>query len=106
MVLHEGQWHGLLYDKRAFSPYLGDPKPEVHEFDIEPSEPSESESGSESEEKTHHRRRNPSLTSSYQPTSRKNRISRTLPKKLTRYHISTPTSNSNEDNKQRQHDYD
>ena len=33
VVLHEGQWYELRYNRQALSPYLGDSLPEVHTFD-------------------------------------------------------------------------
>ena len=33
VVLHEGQWYKLRYNRQALSPYLGDLLPEVHMFD-------------------------------------------------------------------------
>src|SRR5579863_3864428 len=54
VVLHDGQWHEAPHDKRANRPFLGKPRPDVHEFDILYEEPrpvkAEVDSASESED--------------------------------------------------------
>ena len=39
VVLHNGQWHEAPHDKRANRPFLGKPRPDVHEFDVLYEEP-------------------------------------------------------------------
>src|SRR5579863_2594557 len=54
VVLHNGQWHKALHDKRANQPFLGKPRPYIHEFDVLLEEPrsvkAEVDSASESED--------------------------------------------------------
>src|SRR5579863_8823644 len=54
VVLHDGQWHEAPHDKRANRPFLGKPRPDVHEFDVLFKEPrsvkAEVDSASESED--------------------------------------------------------
>src|SRR5579863_8054026 len=54
VVLHDGQWHKAPHDKRANRPFLGKPRPDVHEFDVLYEEPrpvkAEVDSASESED--------------------------------------------------------
>ena len=54
VVLHNGQWHKALHDKQANRPFLGKPRPDVHEFDVLLEEPrsvkAEVDSASESED--------------------------------------------------------
>src|SRR5579863_10025665 len=54
VVLHDGQWHKAPHDKRANRPFLGKPRPDVHEFDVLFKEPrsvkAEVDSASESED--------------------------------------------------------
>src|SRR5579863_10061420 len=51
VVLHNGPWHEAPHDKRANQPFLGKPRPDVHEFDIlyEESRPVKAEVNSASE---------------------------------------------------------
>src|SRR5579863_4635106 len=39
VVLHNSQWHKAPHDKRANQPFLGKPRPNVHEFDVLYEEP-------------------------------------------------------------------
>src|SRR5579863_7188196 len=54
VVLHNGQWHEAPHDKQANQPFLGKPRPDVHEFDVLYEEPrpvkAEVDSASESED--------------------------------------------------------
>src|SRR5579863_9855543 len=54
VVLHNSQWHKAPHDKRANQPFLGKPRPDVHEFDVLYEEPrsvkAEVDSASKSED--------------------------------------------------------
>src|SRR5579863_6312404 len=54
VTLHDGQWHEAPHDKQANQPFLGKPRPDVHEFDVLYEEPrpvkAEVDSVSESED--------------------------------------------------------
>src|SRR5579863_2613358 len=39
VVLHNGQWHEAPHDKRTNRPFLGRPRPNIHEFNVLLEEP-------------------------------------------------------------------
>jgi hypothetical protein len=90
VTLHDGQWHELDHDTRTRRPYLGIPRPDIHEFDGE-SLPSDREAAIDSsdDEPALPRPRSPQ-SSEDEPTA----PTRTL---VTYKNISRPPTPPNED---------